>query len=520
MRVKRHVPPFKLFTQIQPSLSFTTRDQREKNASEMSWNVVSNSNMLRVNSFNYKKVKHDSAMENRENFAPQLLEYMNDIFTGLDAAQTGYITVEDLDRYWKRNVEGNDMFLKSHYGILSRNVIKCMHQIVPGNGMFNFKKFIRGMKLAVSNAKNHHLRDLSYGDLKGRESSKSFVRTQCPGKPPRPRAKSDSKSFENAGAKSNEDGVRRPLRAVQKKPADFCRLADEESANEASVLTVSYEGVNLNSKSGLKKSDKTNCTVRNLFPLERKHKSLVEPSFEFDSFLSQNDTIDYTKFSNTTLDLCASGEVAPNAFAKAKCTQQKAFLSNVREMPRKSDVRKFTGFRKTDLDRQVDQASEMIRMMQRCMDATEDAREWYTKKISSLQQDRMELRRLVFLGRSKEETDGKINRMICNWENLRYDDVKRSMGVVNYYNEQLQKMATNRACIADGCNDRTINSCGGDVTSPLKPTTKLILEKMVEGQSRQIKQLEGEKVALVRDVFLMKGKLDVVEKPIDRLVPF
>jgi len=156
------------------------------------------------------------------------------------------------------------------------------------------------------------------------------------------------------------------------------------------------------------------------------------------------------------------------------------------------------------------------------MEATENARNWYTRMIATLQQDRMELRRLVFLGKSKEETEAKVDRMRNSWEALTYDDVKRSMNLVSYYNEQLQNMRrrkVNETDVLAGSKENPAKS-KGDIISPLKPTTKLILEKLVEGQSRQIKQLENEKAALVKEVFLMKGRLNVIEKPIDQVVPF
>ena len=486
----------------------------------MSWNVVSNSNILRVNSFNYRKMKNELPIlpKSHENFAPQLLEYMNDIFTALDAAQTGYITVEDLERYWKANERGYDMFLTSHYGISSGSVINCMQQITPDNGMFNFRKFIRGVKMAVSNAKNDRLRNLSSGNLKGRERSKSLGKPANSTKPPRPDIKPDHRLFGRVPSRGNNENKseynQAPKRALQERQFNFCEQADEESLNETKELSISLDRSNFEIDSGIRKP-----SARDLFPSNGRYKNLPGNSFEVDSFISQSDTIDYTQGINNTSDSCNTSVDIPRAFTKV--AKNEDMISKLREIPRRSSDPRYRAFRKTDLDRLVDQVSEKIRMMQKCMDATENAREWYTKKISILQQDRMELRRLVFLGKGKEETEAKVDKMKTSWQALKYDDVKRNMSLVSYYNEQMQKMAKGKISqnVDASVGDRNIPE-GGATTSPLKPTTKLILEKIVEGQSRQIKQLENEKAALVRDVFLMKGKLNVVEKPIDQVVPF
>lgn len=496
----------------------------------MSWNVISNSNILRVNSFIYKKVKNDgtSMQENQENFAPQLLEYMNDIFSALDSAQTGFITVEALDKYWKSNEKGYDMFLKSHYGISSANVVKCMQQIVPDNGKFNFRKFVRGMKMAVSNAKNDRLRNISFGNLKARESIKPLTRSTISSKPPCPDSKPDRKSF---GSTTNRDetkvgyhhGQKRPLQEIQKR-FGFREKTEEESIKESNVFSQSLEK-NATGDDKIKPSQvkpvKVKSTVRELFSNVRRRSSSTGVPFESNSFISQSDTIDYTKDANITIDSCIASVDDKTALELISNKENEEALSKRSRVSRRFDDQKYRAFRKTELDKLVDQASEMIRMMQKCMDATENAREWYTRKISSMQQERMELRRMVFLGKGKDETEAKIKTMKSNWQSLKYEDVKHNMGIIDYYTEQLLKTATGKGR-GTTCEsyDRTESLCEGDITSPLKSTTKLILEKMVEGQSRQIKQLENEKAALVREVFLMKGKLNIVEKPIDQVVPF
>ena len=447
----------------------------------------------------------------QENFAPELLEYMNDIFTALDNAQTGYITVEDLEKYWKMNEDGYDMFLMSHYGISSADVVQCMQKITPENGMFSFRKFIRGMKMAVSNAKNNRLRSLYRDNTKNHERSKTLWKPANFAKPPRPDLHKLGRRLSrgpgsDAGDEKKISCPQAPKRPLKENQFYFGQPVDEESLVENKGISV------LLSKSKLEEDV---CPRKSAF---REYKSLQGDSFELDSFISQSDTIDYTQRIVNKSDSFGSRRDLGRKIVKV--TEKENIISKVQEIPRRSDDPKYRAFRKTDLDFLVDQASEKIRMMQKCMDATENARDWYTKMISSLQQDRMELRRLVFLGKSKEETEERVTKMKKNWEALKYDDVKRSMSLVSYYNEQLQGMGERKIKASDELHLGDLTKPKRDTTSPLKPTTKLILEKLVEGQSRQIKQLENEKASLVREVFLMKGRLDVVEKPIDQIVPF
>ena len=475
----------------------------------MSWNIISNSSILRANSFDYEKVKTDlpPMPKGQENFAPQLLEYMNDVFTALDCAQTGYITIGDLEKFWKLNENGYDMFLISHYGISSASVVQCLQKITPENGMFSFRKFIRGMKMAVSNAKNDRLRNLCKENSRPLERPKTLWKPVDATKPLYPDVKQDCKLFTNSVRGTNGEkrqgcpqASRRPL---QEKQFQFGQPIDEESSiesNDTSLLLNRSRSESL----GLRKS--AFCEYR----------SFQGASLELDSFISQSDTIDYMQGVSNKSDSSESKKGKGRTAGKVTKIEQSA----AKEVPRRYGDPKYRAFRKTDLDSLVDQASEKIRMMQRCMDATENARDWYTKMISGLQQDRMELRRLVFLGKSREETEAKVNKMKKNWGELRYDDVKRNMSMVSYYNEQLQNMGKEKSKKTDELTTGDLIKVKVDSMSPLRPTTKLILEKLVEGQSRQIKQLENEKAALVREVFLMKGKLDFVEKPIDQVVPF
>ena len=479
----------------------------------MSWNVISNSNILRVNSFACKKTKDGLPLlpKCQENFAPELLEYMNDIFTALDKAQTGYITVEDLEKYWKMNEAGYDMFLMSHYAISSADVIQCMQKITPENGLFSFRKFIRGMKMAVSNAKNDRLRSLYRDNTKTRERPKTLREPANFAKPPRPDLNKPGRRFSSGlgSVTGNEKKMgcpQAPNCPLKEKQFYFGQPVDEESLVENKEISVLLNKSKLEEDAGPRRS------------AFREYKSLQGGSFELDSFISQSDTIDYTQQVVNKSD--SFGSRRDLGRKTLKVTGKENITSNVKEVPRRSNDPKYRAFRKTDLDSLVDQASEKIRMMQKCMDATENARDWYTKMISSLQQDRMELRRLVFLGKSKEETETRVTKMKKSWEALKYDDVKRSMSLLSYYNEQLQDMGKRKVKTADELYLGDVAKPRGGMTSPLKPTTKLILEKLVEGQSRQIKQLENEKASLVREVFLMKGRLDVVEKPIDQIVPF
>ena len=484
------------------NFSLSARDRRE-NISEMSWNVISNSNILRVNSFNCTKMKSSSPLlpKGQENFAPQLLEYMNDIFTALDNTQTGFITVEDLEKYWKKNETGFDMFLMSHYGISSADVVQCMIKITPENGLFSFRKFIRGMKMAVSNAKNDRLRKLFSGSSKAQDRSKTHWKPVNSIKPCED-LKPDRRLSTSTDGESKMSFYKGPKRPLQEQQLYFGQSVDEECTSENK------------SKPGLLSKSTADGEVG-----QRKSAFRVyDRSFELDSFISKSDTIDYTGRVMPKTDSSGS----KRNLQKVAINSAKDDISRVKQVSRRFGDSRYRAFRKTDLDCLVDQASEKIRMMQKCMEATENARNWYTRMIATLQQDRMELRRLVFLGKSKEETEAKVDRMKNSWEALTYDDVKRSMNLVSYYNEQLQNMRrrkVNETDVLAGSKENPAKS-KGDIISPLKPTTKLILEKLVEGQSRQIKQLENEKAALVKEVFLMKGRLNVIEKPIDQVVPF
>ena len=483
--------------------SLSARD-RQENTSEMSWNVISSSNILRVNSFDCRKMKSSSPLlpKGQENFAPQLLEYMNDIFTALDNTQTGFITVEDLEKYWQRNETSYDMFLMSHYGISSADVVHCMSKITPENGLFSFRKFIRGMKMAVSNAKNDRLRKLFSGNSKDREHSRTLWKPVNSIKPCQD-LKPDRRLSNSTDGESKMSFYTGPKRPLQEKQLYSGQSVDGESISESQI------------KSGLLSKSTAEGDVG---PRKSAFRA-YDRSFELDSFISKNDTIDYTGKAVPKTD---SSDSKRNLQRVAVNAAKGDYASRVKEVSRRFGDSRYRAFRKTDLDCLVDQASEKIRMMQKCMEATENARNWYTKMIAGLQQDRMELRRLVFLGKSKEETEAKVDRMRNSWEALTYDDVKRSMNMVSYYNEQLQNMRRRKANETKGRSGSKENPAKsqGAIISPMKPTTKLILEKLVEGQSRQIKQLENEKAALVKEVFLMKGRLDVVEKPIDQVVPF
>ena len=65
---------------------------------------------------------------------------MNDIFTALENAQRGFITLEDLGKYWKMNEAGYDMFLMSQYGISSADVCNVRHFCRFALGRFGIVK--------------------------------------------------------------------------------------------------------------------------------------------------------------------------------------------------------------------------------------------------------------------------------------------------------------------------------------------------------------------------------------------
>ncbi|XP_065053237.1 uncharacterized protein LOC135682320 [Rhopilema esculentum] len=452
----------------------------------MSWNVISNSSLLRVDSFKYKSLNGDS-LSGQENFAPELLEYMNKIFTNLDVGQTGYISLEDLDRHWKSNEQGYDTFLKNQYGVSSANVISSLKQIIPPNGMFNFRRFIRGMKMAVSRAKNERLRKLSSGTtLKACERTQSFGNQPTNLETLIRKVKSDSQSVLRSTSLAGYAGrkvlqpTNRPLRETRK--TFFSPLIeDEDTVNESKELTSVSTDTYSDSK--------------------------ARKSLALDSFISASDTVDYT---SKALDCTANDGsfLAAYSYLKTNPRQKENVTKDLRsnEISKRFEDPKYQGFRKTSLDKIVSQVSEKIRMMQKCLDAVDNTRDWYVRKISTLQQNRMDLRRSVFLGKTVSDTETKVTEMKDSWDSFRYEDVKRSLDTISYYNKHLQ-----------GVQEKKGSQCS---SSPSKSTTTLILEKMVEGQARQIKQLETEKAALVKDLFLMKGKMNIVEKPVDQIVPF
>ena len=487
----------------------------------MSWRVISNSNILRVNSFNYANLAKTSS-QSQENFAPELLEYMNSIFMALDLGQTGYVSVDDLEKYWKVNEQGNDLWLKSHYAIESENVVAFMRQITPGNGMFNFRRFVRGMKMAVSRAKEDRLKKLSSGKIKIAERSKSFGKQLNVAEPLTKLPPTAKRSTSGA----NEKGIgisntsRRPMREVQTSCSGFGLLADEESINEVKDLPKPLES------SKQRVAPKVMPKPRGLFKKFDDSYNETMRSGEWDSLISQCETVDYTSGNESQDQIVPKRpELSYNLRETTLKSRESSFkatdskngvqvsMMKLKEMAKGGQKRRENPqqrvYRKSELDKVIDEASEKIRMMQKCVDATESAREWYMRKIAALQQDRMELRRLVFVSKDKDEAPSRVDKLKRNWQSLTYDDIKRYMGTISYYTDQLKSV------------DARENKHEGDIATPTKITPrKLALESKIEAQSRIIQQLESEKSSLVKDVFQLKGKVDIVQKPVDQVVPF
>lgn len=486
----------------------------------MSWRVISNSNILRVNSINYANLAKTSSPQAQENFAPELLEYMNSIFTALDLGQTGYVSVDDLEKYWKLNGQGNDLWLKSHYAIESSNVVAFMRQITPGNGIFDFRRFIRGMKMAVSRAKEDRLKKLSSGKLKIAERSKSFGKQQTVVQPLAklpPTSKRSTSSASQRGIGISK-ASRRPMREVQTSCSGFGLLADEESINEVKELPKPLE------PSKQRVAPKVMPKPRGLFKKFEDSYNDTMTSSEWHSLISQCETVDYSsanesrdqivpKCREMSYNLRETTLNSRESSFKAKGSKNGASMMKLKEMAKGGQKRSENSqqrvYRKTELGKVIDEASEKIRLMQKCVDATENAREWYTRKIAALQQDRMEVRRLVFVSRDKDDTQSRVDELKRNWQSTTYDDINRYMGTVSYYTDQLKGVGARQ------------NKIEGDVTTPTKSTPqKLALENKIKAQARIIQQLESEKSSLVKDVFQLKGKINIVQKPTDQVVPF
>ncbi len=109
----------------------------------------------------------------------------------------------------------------------------------------------------------------------------------------------------------------------------------------------------------------------------------------------------------------------------------------------------------------------------------------------------------------------RIDAMKASWELAPNKDLQNHLKTITTLNNKLKNTENVKAKNLD--NDKENANC---VAKSTRSNTILILEKKVDDQSRKIKQLEDEKAMLVRDLFHMKGKFDVVSKPVEQLVPF
>ena len=166
----------------------------------MSWRVVSNSTMLRVNSFkcssdarNGKKALrangvyrrkespysdanlNEKATKDREGLSPELVKYIEGIFLALDPSQQGNLRWQALANYWEASETGYRLlWLTRKHGIEHTMVLSVLKEIAPANGLISIGLFLHAVKFVLGKAQrcDEEMRGLvrRYSNSDGKET--------------------------------------------------------------------------------------------------------------------------------------------------------------------------------------------------------------------------------------------------------------------------------------------------------------------------------------------------------------
>eukprot|EP00794_Sanderia_malayensis_P003133 gene3133-3601_t len=458
----------------------------------MSLRAISNSSLIRVSSFNSSDA---GEMYKKTCLPSDLLDYLNNLFITLDPSCTGFMDLNSLETYWKLKETGYKLlWLKRKHGVEHMTVLSLLRQTVHSSCLVSHRKLIQAVEMVVARKGDASQTKSVFSDRVLRERQ------------PKATAIGQQQRGDFGGALREKTTMN-----VQERGPDWTNkiqwnMIPVQQRAGSCASTSTQTGVGGNSENAMICSSKS---------------SLQQPGLDFG-----NKKAVVVKTENT--------KRIPKDYHQVFRVKSKSEVGNGRPKPRDL-TKEFENSRHgssssskfIELDCIIDDVSKQIKTMQKCLTASENAGKWCSKRIACLQKDKMELRRLVYMGKNKDEVKKKIETMKAHWNTASNGvELQSHLKTITSLNQKLK--AHN---IIDNCNNHNDNlrshddkeNCSSNdqsgTESVISSDAGSPLEKKLEEQSKRITQLEEEKALLVKDLFHMKGKLDFIARPVEQLVP-
>ncbi len=307
----------------------------------MSWRVISNSTLIRTNTFNHTDMKRLFS-NNNENLPSELSHYLNSLFILLDPTYTGCIGLESLEKFWKSDETGYKLlWLKRKYGIEHTDVLSVLREIAPMSCLITYRKLKHAVEIVMGKTSN---------------STKPSVLTD---------KNYNLEKQGDSGFEQRENGryIKRPPRAYRP-PQQELSL---KSTDDVTRLAKSYD--------------------------------LNQDVTELRKSCDLDEDVDIIKLSESR-DLKGNDDV--KGLEKPYDTKQ-TDGSTGRFKPRGLTKQFAKSMKSIELDGIIADVAEQIKTIQKCLVASENAGKWCYTRIQNLQKDKMELTRLVYLGKDKKE---------------------------------------------------------------------------------------------------------------------